>query len=258
MSGKKLSGLLLFFVIEAVFVSAETEGEKLFKSNRSEEAVTVLEKEIEDGLVTKDSYNFLGLAYFQNGDYEKSLDAFERGLKSPVSSKKILCYNEGNVAFFNGDYQKAENCFSLALSISPDFYPALLNRANTYLKLENFKKALPDYKNYAGSLPEDPQADNIRKLISYLEEQIVFQEAEEKRQEEENRRLAEENAKLQAEIARKEAEQKAIEEAAREAEAERRRKLLEDVANSLQQTDSMNMTAGAEDVLDYEYESELD
>ena len=258
MCGKKLYCISISLLLAGGIVFSETEGEKLFKTNRSEEAVIALEKEIEEGNVTKDTFNFLGLAYFQNGEYEKSIDAFERGLKSPVSSKKLICFNEGNVAFSKGDYKKAESCFNFALSVAPDFYPALLNRANTFLQLSDYKKALSDYKSYIQNVPDDKQSESIQRLISYLEEQIVYQEAEEKRQEEENRRLAEENERLQAEIARKEAERKAKEEEERAREAERRRKLLEDVANSLQQTDSMNMTAGAEDVLDYEYESELD
>ncbi len=59
-------------------------------------------------------------------------------------------------------------------------------------------------------------------------------------------------------MARQKAEQEALEAERKAAEEERRRKLLEDVANSLQQTDTTNMTAGAEDVLDYDYESELE
>ena len=59
-------------------------------------------------------------------------------------------------------------------------------------------------------------------------------------------------------MARQKAEQDALEAERKAAEDERRRKLLEDVANSLQQTDTTNMTAGAEDVLDYDYESELE
>ena len=42
------------------------------------------------------------------------------------------------------------------------------------------------------------------------------------------------------------------------AEDERRKKLLEDVANSLQNTDSTNLTSGAEDLLEYDLEGELD
>ena len=63
---------------------------------------------------------------------------------------------------------------------------------------------------------------------------------------------------MQEELARQKAEYEAAEAARKAAEEERRRKLLEEVANSLQQTDSTNMSAGAEDVIDYDYESELE
>ena len=247
-----LASLLFFPLI------SETEGERLFKQNKPEEASVALEKEIAENNITKDTYNFLALSYFQCGNYAKSIDAFERGLKSSYSNKKLLCLNEGNVAFAQGDYSKAESCFSLALVVAPDYYPALLNRANTYLVIQNYKKAKEDYSAFLTAQPEDEQAENIRRLIGYLEEQIVFQAEEEKRMAEEEARLAEENARIQAELQKREEERLAQEKLEREAEAERRRKLLEDVASSLKQTDSMNMTAGAEDVIDYEYESELD
>jgi len=41
-------------------------------------------------------------------------------------------------------------------------------------------------------------------------------------------------------------------------EAERRKRLLEDVAASLQDSESQNMSAGAEGTVDYGYESELE
>ena len=144
------------------------------------------------------------------------------------------------------------------MAVSPDFYPALLNRANTYLSEREYNKALSDYKDYLRSVPGDSQSGKIRKLISYLEEQLVFMAQEEKRQAEENARLMEENARIQAELAKKRTAEEEARKAEMAREAERRRKLLEDVANSLQQTDSMNMTAGAEDVIEYDYESELD
>ena len=54
------------------------------------------------------------------------------------------------------------------------------------------------------------------------------------------------------EAARAEAERIAAEEAAR------RRKLLEDVAASLQNTETENMSAGAEGTVEYDYETELE
>ena len=118
--------------------------------------------------------------------------------------------------------------------------------------------ALEDYKKYITVLPDDPQEPEIRRLIAYLEGEIQRIQEEAIRFAEEQKRLEEENARMQAELARQQAEREAAEAELRAAEAERRRKLLEDVANSLQQTDTVNMTAGAEDVLEYDYESELE
>ncbi len=237
---------------------SETEGERLFKINDPSGAVPLLEKDIVSGNISSDTYNFLGLAYFQLGEYKKALDAFERGKKSSQSNKKLLYFNQGNVAYASGDYDLAETCYSFAFAASPTFYEALLNRANSRLMMKKYKDSLSDYKAFVLALPDDSQSENIRRLISYLEEEIEHQAAEEARLAEEQRRLEEENRRLQEEIARQEAERLAREAELRAQEEERRRKLLEDVASSLQQTETTNMTAGVEDVLDYDYESELE
>lgn len=239
-------------------IFAESDGEKLFKNNDPGGAIPLLEKDIATGNVSADTYNFLGLAYFQLGQYASAIDAFERGMKSSVANRKLLSFNEGNVAYASGDYSKAEGCYSLALAASPDFYNALLNRANARLMQKKYSDCLTDYKRFVNEKPEDPQSPEIRRLISYLEEEIQREEQEKIRLAEEQARLEEENRRLQEEMARQKAEQEALEAERRAAEEERRRKLLEDVANSLQQTDTTNMTAGAEDVLDYDYESELE
>lgn len=250
--------IVVFFMISVLFCYGESDGEKLFKINNPSGAVPLLEKEISEGKISSDTFNFLGLAYFQLGDYAKSIDAFERGMKVPTSSRKVLAFNEGNVAYVSGDYNKAENCFSLALAASPEYSAAVLNRANSRLMKRSYKDAVVDYKKFLEMEPFDSQNEEIRRLIAYLEEEIVFQEQEEIRLAEEKKRQEEENARIQAELAKQQAEREALEAAKRAEEEERRRKLLEEVANSLQQTDTTNMTAGAEDVLDYEYESELE
>lgn len=256
---KKIRFSFIFFVlIIASSLFAETEGEKLFKNNDPSGAIPLLEKDIATGSVSADTYNFLGLSYYQIGNLPKSLEAFEKGMNSPLSNKKILSFNQGNVAYSAGDYKKAETSFSLSLAASPTFYEALLNRANARLMSQKYPEALEDYKKYITVLPDDPQEPEIRRLIAYLEGEIQRIQEEAIRFAEEQKRLEEENARMQAELARQQAEREAAEAELRAAEAERRRKLLEDVANSLQQTDTVNMTAGAEDVLDYDYESELE
>ena len=166
----------LFFIVSAMaFLSAESEGERQFKANNPSGAAVLLESEIQRGEISADTYNFLGLAYFQLGEYAKSIDAFERGMKSSYADRKKLCFNEGNVAYASGDYEKAENCFSLSVAVSPQMYSAVLNRANARLMQKKYGSALDDYKLYVASVPDDPQRDSIIRLISYLEEQLVFE-----------------------------------------------------------------------------------
>ncbi len=239
-------------------VCAETEGERLFKRNDPAAAAPLLEQDIRNGAVSSVTYNFLGLSYYQIGEYEKAVNAFERGMNSPAANKRVLAFNAGNAAFAAKDYESAERFFSLALTASPSFSPALLNRANTRLSAGNLDGAVEDYGAYLLAVPDSPQAGSVGTLVTYLEEEITRRAEEAARIAEERRRVEEENARLQEEIARQEAEKAAQEELARQAEEERRRKLLEEVAASLQQTDSANVTSGAADVLDYDYESELE
>lgn len=260
---------LCFFCSLTGILSAESEGEKLFKSNRPAEATLFLEEEIKNGTASSAAYNYLGLAYYQTGDYLNSIDAFARGLKVPATNKKILSYNQGNAYFAMGDYENAAKSFSLTLSADPKYTQALLNRGNSYLMAQKYPETIADYERYIVMEPDDPQRPKLEAIISLLKMEMERQQEEERVRAEEEARLAEEEKRMAEELARQkeeeeriEAERKAEEERVAEErraeEAERRRKLLEDVANSLQNTDSTNMTSGTEDLINYDFESELD
>lgn len=267
---------LLIFILFGFSAFSQSEGEKAFTENRPLDATFLLESEIKNGTASADAYNFLGLSYYQLGNYEKSVEIFENGLKVPKTNKKILTFNEGNSYYAMQKYSEAAKSYSLAFSADSTFTKALLNRANAYLMADEFQSALSDYEKYIELEPEDEQKEQILLMIEALKKEIEKQQEEAKfaaleaeRQAEEEKRLAEEMERIKAEEERIAAEEKAkkeaeeaelrrIEEAKKAAEAERRRKLLEDVANSLQNTDSTNMSAGTEDLIDYETEGELD
>lgn len=253
---KKSIFFLLFLISSMCF--AETEGEKLFRTNKPQEAALKLEKEIADGSASIDSYNYLGLAYFQLSDYERAISAFERGLKIPGTDKKILSFNEGNAYYSIGNYKKAANCYSLALAVDSNFTKALLNRGNSYLMSKDYDKVIEDYELFLVKEPEDIQRPQIEEILALLRRhQQEVAEAEE-RAKEEAERIAKEEELLQQELERQRIEQERFEEEIRIAEEERRRKLLEEVATSLQNTDSTSMSSGAEDIITYEAEPELD
>ena len=227
----------IVFFVGLLFLSAsyaESKGESLFQEGKFLEAIPVLEEEIQNGVVSADTYNYLGIAYLKNEDYDKAIDAFERGMQSPVSDVKQLYFNEGNVAFIKGDYTLAEMCFSLALEASPEMYTALLNRANARLALAKYNLALKDYTDFITACPEDEQIEKINAMVSYIKEQIAFEEDERRLLAEEYAAFEAENRRVEEEALRKAEEKTLEEEKKRLAEEEMQRRILDDMSNSLQ------------------------
>lgn len=184
--------LLIFFVFASLNAQAGRQtnglsrGESLFKENNAKDAVQVLEYEILNGQISDNTYNFLGLGYYQLEEYEKSLDAFKRGLKAQPDNAKILSYNMGNTYYAMKNYGAAAECYSDALKADPLFYEALLNRANALLMSGQLVSAKEEYTDFVTKCPDDPQRERIELLIKALEEEIA-------RREEEARLLAEQN-----------------------------------------------------------------
>lgn len=181
--------LILPFFSLCFAQEAYSQGETLFKENKAAEAVEVLEYEIRRGIISDNSFNFLGLAYYQTGDYEKSIDAFKRGLKAQPQNAKILSYNLGNTYYAEKNYDAAIESYSESLNSDPFFYDAILNRANALLMADSLLSAKEDYELYIKKCPDDEQRERIELLIKALEEELA-------RREEEARMLAEQNKAL--------------------------------------------------------------
>lgn len=184
--------MLIFFALTALNAQAGgqsnvlSRGESLFKENNAKDAVQVLEYEILNGQISDNTYNFLGLGYYQLEEYEKSLDAFKRGLKAQPENAKILSYNMGNTYYAMKNYSAAAESYSDSLKADPLFYEALLNRANALLMAGQLLSAKEEYIDFVTKCPDDPQRERIELLIKALEEEIA-------RREEEARLLAEQN-----------------------------------------------------------------
>ena len=265
----------LFFVF-CSFIMAQNNnfitGEELFKKNKPDEAIPYLEEAVSKGENPK-AYVYLVVSYYQIGHYEEALNIADRGMRVTGSNKKIIAYNAGNAAFLLQDYKSAEEWYSKALIADPSYSSAILNRANARISLEKYADCIDDYTKFLELEPEDRRRDDIIALLEKLkkvkEEQEQEQLAQQLAQQQEQERIRQEEERYQAEIKRQEqaeAERKYQEQLAQEAKAkaeaeaaaERRRKLLEEVAASLQDSSTENMSAGAEDTVDYDYESELE
>ncbi|MBO5731646.1 MAG: tetratricopeptide repeat protein [Treponema sp.] len=251
-------------------------GYNLFSTNKPAEAIPYLESALTDVAVPPAVYIYLGIAYYQTGKYAESLDIFKRGLSASGTNKRIIAFNAGNSAYAMRDYATAEEMFSLASVADPAYAAPVLNRANARLSQDKLQEALEDYQRYLVLDPYSSQRAEVEAIIRALQGEMVYREQEKERIVQEEKRMKEEAARIEAEnqrIAEEKAEaarqeaarleaERAAEEARlaaqREAEAERRRRLLEEVAASLQDTETTGMNAGSEGVIEYEYESELD
>lgn len=247
--------VICFLSFAISYSQVVTPGTKLFMENEPEKAVVVLENELKQSNPPSDLYNYLGLAYSQTGNYEKAVLIFEKGIEAFGTNKKVLYYNLGNACYNLKDYKKACDSYSMSIIADAGYPDPYLNRANSYLQLNEIDSCISDYTYYLELRPNDPQEEKIRRLIALLTQEKEFRIAEQKKRQEEAERLKQEEERL----AKAKAEQERIAREKKAEEEERRRKLLEDVANSLKQSsDTTNMSAGAEAVLSYDEESEID
>ncbi|MCR5219157.1 tetratricopeptide repeat protein [Treponema sp.] len=202
------------------------EGERLFRLDKTEEAVPFLQKASSSGSAPQ-AFNYLGLCYHKNGELKLALDVFTRAIDIPGTDKKILSFNAGNVCFDLMDYESAEKWFDSVLAIDPEYAAAYLNRANSRLNTGKIRESRDDYKKYLELCPEDEQKEQINLLLTVIEEEIVRLELEEMEKLSQEQRLKEEEERLAA----KKAEEEAL-------AAEKRRKLLEQMAAAIQEAEN--------------------
>jgi tetratricopeptide (TPR) repeat protein len=224
-------GLGFLAVIPGVSQSNFNRGEELFMQNKPQEALAFLENAIAEDPAHVKAFQYLGMAYQQLGRIDEAIAAYRKILPRAGNEAARIAYNLGNAYYMKGNIVFAEQFYTQALDTDPVFAPAYLNRANTRVKNGSLKTALVDYELYLSLEPGSPKKPEIQRLIAFIREEFA----------------AEERRKLLAE------------EAAR-AEAERRQRLLEEVSASLQSAadDSQGLSSGAEDVLGYEGEFELE
>jgi tetratricopeptide (TPR) repeat protein len=208
-----------------------TQGVKLFAENKPEEARVILEAVNSSDPKKPEVYLYLGVIYEQLGQREKSVQILQRGIQSGSGLKDMMYFNIGNSFYMDGKNTLAVEMYNQALAVNASYSNAYLNRANAYLRLEDFQNAKDDYVLYLQLDPRSSQRDDIERLIALLSEQIA---AEARAAEDEAQRLADEEA--------------------------RRKELLNQVLNSLDNAgeDTTNIGVDSEDIEEVERELEVD
>ena len=149
-----LSASVFTMLVFSSFASDAYEtGYSLFSTNKPEEAIPYLETALNDLATPPEVYIYLGIAYYQTGQYVESLDVFRKGLSASGTNKRIIAFNAGNSAYAMRDYATAEEMFSLASVADPAFASPVLNRANARLSQDKLQGALEDYQRYLVLVP---------------------------------------------------------------------------------------------------------
>lgn len=98
----------------------------------------------------ENSIFYLGDQYFRNRKYERAAQIFS----SNIDSSRNL-FGAATSYRFIGDYNKAIDFYSVAISIEPSMKEAYLGRGLAYRNLGRYNKAIDDiqiYMNYAPSV----------------------------------------------------------------------------------------------------------
>ena len=242
---------VLFFLLSGTLTANELfdRGAQAFLYDRPREAATLLEQAIGEDPVNARAYLYLALSYEQLAMYERAIMTLQRAETIPGIDRSQVYFNIGNNYLHLGDAALAEDAYTKAIDVNPLSADPYLNRANVRVMQELYPPAVEDYTAVLGLEPEHLQRVEIERMIALLTDHL---DQERIRQEEEARRIEEEEQQRVADEARRLAEEERLRQ---EAEA-RRRALLDNVLDSLKTStdDTTNMSAGNEDIDDYDDE----
>jgi len=198
---KKVEGV----VILDKLVEGLTEGNKLFKEGKYEEAIEIFEKILEE---SPDAYivnKNIGNAYFEMEKYDKAEEFYMKILeKEPNNNDVILLigncyanrgqnekalewyykiefekidnptvlYNIGTNYYNVSEFQEALKYYKKAVEIQGDFLDGFYQLGITHLALGNYKGAIDAFESYIKQDPDSERASQVKGFIEFIKKKI--------------------------------------------------------------------------------------
>lgn len=156
-------------VASAFAEDALTQGKRFLLKGQVEKAVPLFYKAAADGSGDPSVSLYLGVCYIRLGKYGEAERHLLEGKSKDREHLYLYHYNLGNIYFLQGRFEEAEQAYTAALEVRRGYPQAVLNRANTYIKLENYAKALKDYTFYLNLEPTTSQREAIERMVLLLE-----------------------------------------------------------------------------------------
>ena len=198
---KKLEGLAITEELRAVL----TEGNKLFKEEKYEEAIAIFGKILEEypdayiinknignsyfqmekydeaekyylKFLEKDPNNneimlLIGNCYANRGEEEVAMEWYRKIELEKVNSPVVL-YNIGTNFYNNSQFKEALEYYKRAVEIQDDFLDALYQLGLGYLTLGFYQDAINTFENYLEHDPDSERVSQVKVFIEFLEKQI--------------------------------------------------------------------------------------
>jgi tetratricopeptide (TPR) repeat protein len=89
-------------------------------------------------------YSNSGYRYLENGQYDKAIEEYTKAISIKPNNDDYYYYR-GIVYYKTGQYDKAIKDFTTAILLNSLYYGAYLNRGNAYVEKGEFGKAMKDY-----------------------------------------------------------------------------------------------------------------
>lgn len=110
---------------------------------------------------------FIGIAYRELGDHEKSVEHFQTAIESSDAGPDV--YNELGISLFNlGDINRAVEIFSQGIDKTSADYKLLFNRGLGYLQLNKLQESYRDIEEATMINPNDDNMNKQKKIIEEL------------------------------------------------------------------------------------------
>ena len=198
---KKLEGLVITEELKAVL----TEGNKLFKEEKYEEAIGIFGKILEE---YPDAYIInknIGNSYFQMEKYDEAEKYYLKVLEKDPNSNDIMLligncyanrserekalewyskiefekiddptvlYNIGTNFYNLSKFQEALKYYKRAVEIQDDFLDGLYQLGLAHLTLGNYQDSVSVFENYLKQDPDSGRASQVKGFIEFLKKKI--------------------------------------------------------------------------------------
>ncbi len=136
-----------------------TAGKLFLTANDKESALIYYKRAVDIDPTNNLATRQLAQTYYDVGEKEMSLTIYEGAIAKETDNnlKADLYYNLGVLNMQLGDYQQAEDNFSMAYEYNPDDIDALRGIAQTFENAEKWRRAEYFYRKLIDIEPENPQ-----------------------------------------------------------------------------------------------------